>query len=160
MLLAEDNAINQQIAVELLEGVGVSVDVANNGREALNMLLADGGDTRYDLVLMDLQMPEMDGYEATARIRADAASRRASHHRYDRARNRRGARALPGGRHARPYHEAHRSRTAVPNPHAIPPARPSGAGCQDDRALFVPPPHSPISPDLMSPTASIEWLAT
>jgi two-component system sensor histidine kinase/response regulator len=70
VLLAEDNAINQQIAVELLEGVGVSIDVANNGREALNMLLADGGNTRYDLVLMDLQMPEMDGYQATARIRA------------------------------------------------------------------------------------------
>src|SRR5450631_2642937 len=70
VLLVEDNAINQQIAVELLEGVGVSIDVANNGREALNMLFADGGDTRYDLVLMDLQMPEMDGYQATAHIRA------------------------------------------------------------------------------------------
>jgi two-component system sensor histidine kinase/response regulator len=70
VLLVEDNAINQQIAVELLEGVGVSIDVANNGREALDMLSADGGDTRYDLVLMDLQMPEMDGYQATAHIRA------------------------------------------------------------------------------------------
>jgi two-component system, sensor histidine kinase and response regulator len=69
-LLAEDNTINQQIAVELLEGVGVSIDVANNGREALNLLLADGGNTQYDVVLMDLQMPEMDGYQATARIRA------------------------------------------------------------------------------------------
>jgi two-component system sensor histidine kinase/response regulator len=69
VLLVEDNAINQQIAVELLEGVGVSIDVANNGREALNMLLADGS-IRYDLVLMDLQMPEMDGYQATAHIRA------------------------------------------------------------------------------------------
>ncbi len=69
VLLAEDNAINQQIAAELLEGVGVSIDVANNGREALNMLSANGGDTRYDLVLMDLQMPEMDGYQATAHIR-------------------------------------------------------------------------------------------
>jgi two-component system, sensor histidine kinase and response regulator len=69
LLLVEDNAINQQIAVELLEGVGASIDVANNGREALNMLLADGGDIRYDLVLMDLQMPEMDGYQATAQIR-------------------------------------------------------------------------------------------
>jgi two-component system sensor histidine kinase/response regulator len=70
VLLAEDNAINQQIAVELLEGVGVSVDVADSGKEAVNVLLADGGDTRYDLVLMDLQMPDMDGYQATARIRA------------------------------------------------------------------------------------------
>src|SRR3984893_3104403 len=70
VLLAEDNTINQQIAVELLEGVGVSIDVANNGREALSMLLADGGNIRYNVVLMDLQMPEMDGYQATARIRA------------------------------------------------------------------------------------------
>ena len=70
-LLAEDNAINQQIAVELLEGVGVTVDVANNGKEAVDKLLAPGGDTDYDLVLMDLQMPEMDGYQATARIRAE-----------------------------------------------------------------------------------------
>ena len=71
VLLAEDNAINQQIAVELLEGVGVSVDVANNGREAVDKLLATAGDMRYDLVLMDLQMPEMDGYQAAARIRAE-----------------------------------------------------------------------------------------
>ena len=70
VLLAEDNAINQQIAVELLEGVGVSVDVANNGKEAVDKLLVEGGDVRYDLVLMDLQMPEMDGYQATACIRA------------------------------------------------------------------------------------------
>ena len=71
VLLAEDNAINQQIAVELLEGVGVAVDVANNGREVVDRLLATSGDIRYDLVLMDLQMPEMDGYQATARIRAE-----------------------------------------------------------------------------------------
>ena len=71
VLLAEDNAINQQIAVELLEGVGATVDVANNGREAVDKLLAAGGDIRYDLVLMDLQMPVMDGYQATARIRAE-----------------------------------------------------------------------------------------
>jgi two-component system, sensor histidine kinase and response regulator len=71
VLLAEDNAINQQIAVELLEGVGVSVDVANNGREAVEKLLTSTGDHPYDAVLMDLQMPEMDGYQATARIRAE-----------------------------------------------------------------------------------------
>jgi len=71
VLLAEDNAINQQIAVELLEGVGVSVDVANNGREAVEKLLASADDLPYDAVLMDLQMPEMDGYQATARIRAE-----------------------------------------------------------------------------------------
>ena len=69
ILLAEDNDINQQIAVELLEGAGASVTVAGNGRLAVERLLAEP--RGFDLVLMDLQMPEMDGYQATARIRAD-----------------------------------------------------------------------------------------
>ncbi|MEI6392805.1 MAG: response regulator [Verrucomicrobiota bacterium] len=69
-LLAEDNEINQQIAVELLEGVGATVNVAGNGREAVERLCASP--TSFDLVLMDLQMPEMDGYQATAKIRGDA----------------------------------------------------------------------------------------
>jgi signal transduction histidine kinase/CheY-like chemotaxis protein/HPt (histidine-containing phosphotransfer) domain-containing protein/CHASE3 domain sensor protein len=71
LLLAEDNEINQQIAVELLEGVGARVDVAGNGREAVEKLAAAGPVPPYDAVLMDLQMPEMDGYQATAKIRAD-----------------------------------------------------------------------------------------
>ncbi|MBP7080778.1 MAG: response regulator [Rhodocyclaceae bacterium] len=70
ILLAEDNEINQQIAVELLEGVGALVTVANNGREAVEKLLQQP--EAYDLVLMDLQMPVMGGYEGTALIRADA----------------------------------------------------------------------------------------
>ena len=69
VLLAEDNEINQQIAVELLEGVGAGVTVTCNGREAVEKLSAMP--TGFDMVLMDLQMPEMDGYQATARIRAD-----------------------------------------------------------------------------------------
>ncbi|NQW99173.1 response regulator, partial [bacterium] len=69
ILLAEDNEINQQIAVELLESVGAVLTVANNGREAVEQLFAAPGG--FDAVLMDLQMPQMDGYQATAKIRAD-----------------------------------------------------------------------------------------
>ena len=71
VLLTEDNEINQQIAVELLEGVGATVKVANNGREAVEML-SGPGQPQFDVVLMDLQMPEMDGYQATAQLRADS----------------------------------------------------------------------------------------
>jgi len=71
ILLTEDNEINQQIAIELLEGVGAKVDVADNGREAVDKLFQGAFPPPYDVVLMDLQMPEMDGYQATARIRGD-----------------------------------------------------------------------------------------
>jgi PAS domain S-box-containing protein len=65
ILLAEDNEINQQVASELLAGVGCLVDVAWNGREALEMV----GSKNYDVVLMDMQMPVMDGLDATRAIR-------------------------------------------------------------------------------------------
>jgi CheY-like chemotaxis protein len=72
VLLTEDNVINQQIAMELLESVGVQVEIANNGREAVDKVMAGGFPSPYDAVFMDLQMPEMDGYQATAKIRADS----------------------------------------------------------------------------------------
>jgi two-component system, sensor histidine kinase and response regulator len=65
ILLAEDNAVNQVLAVRLLEKRGHRVTVAGNGKEALATLEKDS----FDLVLMDVQMPEMDGFEATAVIR-------------------------------------------------------------------------------------------
>ncbi|MBI2308466.1 MAG: response regulator [Rhodocyclales bacterium] len=68
VLLAEDNEINQQIAVELLESAGATVDVVGNGREAVDRLMQGGS---YDVVLMDLQMPVMGGHEATRLIRAE-----------------------------------------------------------------------------------------
>ncbi len=74
VLLAEDNALNQQLATELLSRRGAVVDVANNGVEALERLRMAGA-SGYDVVLMDLHMPAMDGYEATQQIRADAVLR-------------------------------------------------------------------------------------
>jgi CheY-like chemotaxis protein len=72
VLVVEDNAVNQKVAVTLLAKLGVRADVAAHGREALHML----GMAPYDLIFMDCQMPEMDGYETTLRLRQVEGSTR------------------------------------------------------------------------------------
>ena len=71
ILLTEDNSMNQEIACEFLSGAGYEVDVACNGQEAVTRL-QEVGPGYYDVVLMDVQMPVLDGYGATERIRAFA----------------------------------------------------------------------------------------
>ena len=74
VLVAEDNVVNQKVAVRILERMGIRADVAANGREAVEMMRM----MHYDLIFMDCQMPEMNGYEASLEIRRrEGAERRA-----------------------------------------------------------------------------------
>jgi len=70
ILLVEDNETNRQLMIELLRDTGAAVNIAVNGKEAVTMITGDVA--RYDLVLMDIQMPVMEGYEATRLIRSDS----------------------------------------------------------------------------------------
>jgi two-component system, sensor histidine kinase and response regulator len=71
ILLVEDNEVNQQVAREMLESAGASVRIANHGGEAVEILTRGEQPTPFDVVLMDLQMPEVDGFTATRLLRAE-----------------------------------------------------------------------------------------
>jgi CheY-like chemotaxis protein len=71
VLLAEDNALNRMLALEMLRGVGVDVDSASDGEEAVRMAQSGG----YALILMDVHMPVMDGLDAARALRAHAGTR-------------------------------------------------------------------------------------
>jgi signal transduction histidine kinase/ActR/RegA family two-component response regulator len=72
VLVAEDNLVNQKVALRALERMAIRADVATNGREAVQLTLT----THYDLILMDCQMPEMNGYQAATEIRRQEGSAR------------------------------------------------------------------------------------
>ena len=109
ILLTEDNELNQEIAEAILTEAGFEIEIADNGQLAVEMLKASQPGY-YQLILMDVQMPVMNGYEATRAIRAlerpDGQS--IPHHRHDRRRLRGGRAEVSGRGDERPRGQAHR----------------------------------------------------
>ena len=68
VLLVEDNELNREIATAIMQEIGLDVDIAEDGTDAVNIMSSAGG-RNYDLIFMDIQMPKMDGYTATREIR-------------------------------------------------------------------------------------------
>ena len=119
VLLAEDNHANQMVASELLSRLGIELDIANNGREAVEMVRAEPA--RYVAILMDMQMPEMDGLAATRALRTDPHFRDLPIIAHDRQRDEDRARRVSGRGHERSRHQAHRSPGAAADPATLAP---------------------------------------
>ena len=104
LLLVEDNPVNQKVVVAILGKKGYRIDIANHGREAIRKL--EEADAPYDVVLMDVQMPVLDGLETTRLLRRNPKMGGGAYHRNDRPRDEWRSRTMSGGRNERLYFEA------------------------------------------------------